>query len=143
MSKPSVCHTQLTDLKVARLSNISTGSSDFFARDSKLRGFGLRISPRNVKSFFVEATVSGRFIRRVIGRHPFMTVSEARREALEALKQIKYGRDSQSVSSAPRAILSLSTLSKEFLSRREGVLRPSTIADYRIDLPGFFGPIVT
>jgi integrase len=67
-----------------------------------------------------------------------MTVTEARKEALEALKQIKYGTYSQSASSAPRAILSLSTLSREFLSRREGVLRSSTIADYRMVLEGTY-----
>jgi hypothetical protein len=42
---PSVIHTQLSDSKLTRLTN--TTSKDRFIRDTDLRGFGLRISPRN------------------------------------------------------------------------------------------------
>ena len=84
MPKPSVIHTQLTDARIAKLNN-HTPINEVFVRDTNLRGFDLRISPKNVKSFFVEATVRGRFVRRVIGHHPFITVEDARNRALEAV----------------------------------------------------------
>ena len=62
MQIPSVLHTQLTEAKIERLNN-NGNSSDVFVRDTSIQGFGLRISRTNVKSFFVEATVRGRFKR--------------------------------------------------------------------------------
>jgi len=83
-------HPPLTDARAAKLTNIEK-RADLFVRDSSLKGFGLRISPKDVKSFFIEATVQGRFTRRVLGRFPLLSVEEARKRALEALRALKYG----------------------------------------------------
>ena len=84
MPVPSLIHTQLTDAKMARPSNPSP-NRDFFARDTELRGFDLRMGPGNV-SFIVEATVQGRFVRRVLGRYPLDSDAEARKSAKDPLR---------------------------------------------------------
>ncbi len=138
MRSPSAIHTQLTEAKVAKLAN-DNPSSDLFARDTSLHGFGLRISPKNVKSFFVEATVQGRFIRRVIGRYPFTTVAEAHKRALEALRIIKYDGGSLTPDCEPVAVLK--EVVDTFLRDKEDSLRPSTLADYSMVLKGkYFAP---
>jgi len=132
---PSVVHTQLTDSRIARLSNRDQ-AKDLFVRDKDLRGFGLRISPTNVKSFFVEATVSGRFTRKVLGRHPLLSAGEARTRALEALTQLSRGLlpRCNDKPSGPH----LSGLAEAFVRDRADVLRQSTLRDYRAILSGVY-----
>src|SRR5947209_4883150 len=124
--------TPLTDARIEKLSN-QGGIRPLFVRDTRLIGFGLKVSPNEVKSFFVEARRplrSGGGVRRVtLGRYPLKTLKEAREEALEALKGIKYGNVTASATGATKAVPSLSDVAKEFLERKEGVLRPSTILD--------------
>ncbi len=82
MRSSSVSHTQLTDARVERVANTAL-QADLFVRDAYLKGFGLRVSPRNVKSFFVEATVQGRFVRKVLGQFPLLTVTDAREQGAD------------------------------------------------------------
>lgn len=138
MRASSVVHTRLTDSKVDRIAN-TVGRKDLFVRDSDLKGFGLRVSPANVKSYFVEATVQGRFTRKVVGQHPFITATEARKRALEALRNLKYGQDSSNLE-IPEQI-TLKHLAATFLAGKAATLRPSTIKDYRMALLGtYFEP---
>jgi len=120
----------LTESRIARLSN-ANGSSDLFARDPGLKGFGLKISKNNCKSFFVEAREgsTGKPRRIVIGQHPFMTLQKARETALEALRTLKYGSGSAEARSAGTP---LQGLTEAFLSDKESTLRPRTIEDYRM-----------
>lgn len=76
----------------------NTSSKDVFLRDPRLRGFGVRISPGNTKSFFVEAREgSTSQVRRIVlGQFPVMPLKEARRKALEALRDLKYGEGTPS-----------------------------------------------
>ena len=73
----------------------NTGSKDLFFRDPHLRGFGLRVTPTNSRSFFVEGREgsTGRVRRIVLGQYPLLTLKEARKQALEALRELKYGRE--------------------------------------------------
>jgi len=138
MRASSVVHTRLTDSKVDRIAN-TNGLKDLFVRDSDLKGFGLRISRANVKSYFVEATVEKRFIRKVIGRHPLTTVVEARKRALETLRNLKYGQGPSNLE-IPEQI-TLKQLAATFLTDKTPTLRQSTIKDYRMVLLGtYFEP---
>ena len=128
----ATAHLVLTDAKLNRATN--HGPSDWFLRDSSLQGFGARISPRNVKSFFVEGTIKGRFHRHVIGRFPLITVTEARRKAIEALRDIKYGECTSAKKDASEALLR--ALAEAFLKDKESTLRPSTLLDYTRVLQG-------
>ena len=129
--------TFLTDAKVARLNN-SSGPQTLFARDNVLRGFGVKVSPLNTKSFFVESRTQGNATskprRIVFGRFPLITVKEARQKALEALRDLKYG-DLPSTRKE-RSEASLQALVKAFLADKQSVLRPSTLTDYSLVLRG-------
>ena len=127
MRNLSEFHPSLTDSRVEKFSNTAS-KSDIFIRDPNLKGFALRVSPKDVKSFVVEATVQGRFVRRVLGRFPLLTVKEARQKALEALRDLKYGEPPSS--KKDRSESSLRALVEAFLADRQSVLRSSTMTDY-------------
>ena len=135
MPSPSAVHTQLTDAKATKFSNRS-GASDLFVRDRELRGFGLRVSRGNTKSFFVEATVNGRFLRRVIGQFPLIRCDEARKQALGDLRALRYGTSPFAEKQRPTAVLG--SLVDAFLTDKANVLRPSTLRDYRAILKGVY-----
>jgi integrase len=132
VSQPSVVHTQLSESKLAKFGNST--DRDRFIRDTDLRGFGVRVSPRNVKSYFVEATVHGKFVRRVIGQHPLKPLSEARRTALEALRELRYGVGTSETS--PKQNCLLKDLVETFIENKRHVLRASTLKDYRMIVNG-------
>ena len=133
MPSPSVIHTQLTDAKATKLSNRGQ-PKDLFVRDIDLRGFGLRVSPNDVKAFFVEATVHGRFTRKVLGRHPLLTVKDARNRALEALRQLReVGLPATQGLASNRCFIELVGA---FITDRKQVLKPRTLSDYQDALVG-------
>lgn len=73
---------QITE-KIVR--DAAPGGKDTFIRDSKLIGFGLRITAGGVKSFIVEARVGGRPRRFTIAPVDRISVAEARGQAKELL----------------------------------------------------------
>ncbi len=57
---------------------ISTNTEPTILRDSKLKGFGVRIHPSGKISYFIEPTINGKSKRKVIGKYPDVSVAEAR-----------------------------------------------------------------
>ncbi len=57
---------------------ISTNTEPTILRDSILTGFGVRIYPSGKVSYFIEPTINGKSKRKVIGKYPDLSVSEAR-----------------------------------------------------------------
>ena len=66
-------------------------SGQIIYRDSKLIGFGLRVTSRNTKSFVVESRVNGTKMRITVGRADLFSVDEGRAEAARLLRQMKRG----------------------------------------------------
>lgn len=71
------------------------GPRDQFMRDGELKGFGLKVTPRGVKSYFLEYRMGGRGApkgRIAIGRHgsPW-TPDKARERARELLERVRKG----------------------------------------------------
>jgi integrase len=116
----------LSTQRIERFQN--TSSKDQFIRDPHLRGFGVRITPRNTKSFIVETRekTTGKVRRIVVGHYPLMTLQEARRKALDALRELKY---SEITSDKP---ISLRTLVEAFLKSKAHTLRERSLEDYRM-----------
>ena len=106
----------------------NTSAKDLFVRDRHLRGFGLRITPSNTKSFFVESRegATGKVRRIVLGRYPVLTLNDAHKRALEALRSLRYGEHS----SRPQNI-NLRTVVECFLEAKKPVLRSRSLDDYR------------
>ena len=85
----------LTDLKVKSLQPDQTRQIDIW--DAKLSGFGLRISPSGTKAFQVIYRIGPRSRRHTLGRYPTITLSDARKLAQAALRDVGLGIDPATV----------------------------------------------
>jgi hypothetical protein len=64
-----------------------------FVWDSELKGFGLRVSPKGRKSFFVQYRVGSSTRRMRIGTSDVLKAEAARRKAQELLGSVQGGAD--------------------------------------------------
>ncbi len=97
-------------------------------RDSELRGFGVKVFPSGLKSFFVEKKVQGKTRRITLGRYGELTAEQARKEAVKLAGQIATGRDP--IADKAQAKLEAKTLRQgfeDYLGRR--ILKPQTVFD--------------
>jgi integrase len=124
---------KLTESFIAALPVDGTDRSYF---DVLAPGFGVRVTPAGKKLFVARARDRGRRCRITIGAFPQKTVAEARREAREALDDIRAGRD-PAVSKAARleAIAAgettVAALADRWLEQHvRPKLKPRTIFDY-------------
>ena len=81
----------LTDLKVKSLRPDATRQIDIW--DARLTGFGLRISPSGTKAFQVIYRIGSRSRRHTLGRYPTLSLSDARKLAHAALRDVGHGTD--------------------------------------------------
>ena len=76
------------------LSSICPSTKDQFIRDTDLQGFGIKVSTKGTISFIAEARIKkGKPKRYTLGRHPLLSVDEARRKAQETLLVMRDGFD--------------------------------------------------
>jgi len=99
--------------------------------DTELKGFGVRVTPTGVKSFYLEKRINGKPRRIKIGRYGEMTAEQARKEAIKLSGQIATGGDP--VAEKRRVKLASKTLAEVFAdyleSRKD--LKPRTITDMK------------
>lgn len=133
--------TRLTAAAVERLRPPEAGQIEYF--DTHLPAFGLRISYSGTKAWFVTTRVDGKLTRVTLGRHPAISLAEARDNARQVIEQAKAGYD-------PRQIQAEAQRQKEkerrttfggiaelFMERHVGRnLRPNTAREYRRILQG-------
>ncbi|MBP9811366.1 tyrosine-type recombinase/integrase [bacterium] len=115
-------------------------------RDSELRGFGIRVSPKMKKVYFVENVLKGerKAVTVTIGKHGTFSPDEAREEARQILAQLAKGinpnqdrRDKAAKSEAARQLqaskkkIVLSGIFEEYLEQRH--LKERTAYSYRCD----------
>lgn len=80
---------KLTDAVVRRL---LPAAKDQFVRCEYTRGFGVKVSPAGRKSFFAEGRIKGAgTARKSIGTYPVFSVEEARKLAIDLLRQMQSG----------------------------------------------------
>ena len=68
--------------------NLKGSPKQYDKFDGKIPGFGIRVSPKNAKSFFLTYRVGRKVCRLTFGRYPHLTLAEARKKALEARKEV-------------------------------------------------------
>ena len=81
----------LTDFKIKSLHPDATSQIDIW--DARLSGFGLRISPSGTKAFQVIYRIGPRSRRYTLGRYPTLSLSDARKLAHAALRDVGHGID--------------------------------------------------
>ena len=82
--------TILTDARVRALKPRKTVRD---VRDTKLRGFGVRVSPSGRKQFFIQCQHRGERIWKIVGDAGTMSIGEARFLAGEMLAAVRRGED--------------------------------------------------
>ncbi len=65
-------------MNIVLTEEVITNTEPTILRDSKLKGFGVRIHPSGKISYFIEPTINGKSKRKVIGKYPDVSVAEAR-----------------------------------------------------------------
>lgn len=81
----------LTDIRIKKITPPTKGQADLW--DTKLPGFGIRVSSHGTKSFILIYRFKGKSRRFTIGRYPIVSLAAARKDALNALTQIHNGID--------------------------------------------------
>lgn len=73
-------------------------------RDSELKGFGVRVTPAGVRTYFVQyRDLAGHTRRIAIGRHGVLTAEEARKVAVQRLADVTRGDNPSVARKAARA----------------------------------------
>src|SRR3954453_15453931 len=86
---------RLTALAVDRIKPPEAGQIEYF--DTHLPAFGLRVSYSGTKAWIVMTRIHGKLTRLTLGRHPAMSLTEARETARAVVERAKAGQ-------APRLI---------------------------------------
>jgi integrase len=133
--------TNLTAAAVERLKPPSSGQIEYY--DRRLPSFGLRLSYHGTKSWFVMTRLDGKLIRVTLGRHPALSLAQAREEARRTMTLAATGQDPRHVRSAAKQKRqeerrnTFASCADEFLVKHvERRLRPSTQREYRRILKG-------
>ncbi len=112
--------TILTDARVRALKPRKTVRE---VRDSKLRGFGVRVSPLGAKRFFIHCQHRGERLWKVVGDAGSLSVAEARASAAGMLAAIRRGEEEPH---APGETL-FEAVAEVAFRRRERVWKPGTL----------------
>ena len=127
-TKRSNRSVNLTKTVVDKTPTPATGQA--FIRDSKLPGFGMRITSGGARTFIVEKRIDGRVRRIKIGRFGELTCEQARKEAQRLLGRIAVGENPIAERERERmAGTTLEAAFADFFKRRE--LKEKTLYDYR------------
>jgi integrase len=128
------------------LDQLSAGSRTTFFYDASLKGFGLKITPRNARSWFAEyrAKDAGRKSskrRLVIGSASTLTAAQARRAASDILARVALGQDPAGERAEARKAITISGLADAFLSEHVAPKRKrGTTYNYRAILETLVKP---
>lgn len=124
--------TNHVELKENFLKNIvNEHDKDLIFRDTKQSGLGLKITPKGIKTFFVEGWVNGRSRRKKIGRSPEVSIEQARKDAKGFMGDFSRGIDKVADTKAKKnAEITLEQLFNDYLSDRKK-LKEGTIKDYK------------
>ncbi len=119
---------KLTKSIVDRLAVPAKGQA--FYRDRDLKGFALRVTANNVKSFVLEKRIGGQVRRLTLGRYGELTVEQARKQAQKFLGEVAMGGNP--IADKQREQLRAVTLEQAFADFKKvrAALRPSTLYQY-------------
>jgi integrase len=132
---------KLTAAAVEKIKPPPSGQIEYF--DRLLPSFGLRVSYKGSKSWFVMTRVEGKLIRMTLGKSPAIPLAMARDEARRLMNMAASGQDprlEKSEAKRKREEQHRSTFgvcAEEFLERYVATrLRPSTMREYKRILTG-------
>lgn len=114
---------------------------DYFAWETELPGFGVRIFPSGRKSYLIQyRDTHGRTRRYVLGPHGVLTPDQARTLAQQALARVRAGANPAQERQDARQAPTVQDLAARFLRDHVATLRPGTQRTYRLALSGHILP---
>ena len=132
---------RLTAAAVEKIKPPSSGQIEYF--DQLLPSFGLRVSSKGAKSWFLMTRVEGKLIRMTLGKARAMPLAKARDEARRLMNMAAAGQDPRLEKSEARRKReeqrrsTFGVCAQEFLERYVATrLRPSTMREYKRILTG-------
>lgn len=122
------------------IDTLKSAEKQYLVHDQLLKGFGVRVTPKGHKAFFIDYRPGegGRKVlkkRMVIGVVGKLTCDQARNLAREKLAAVQLGEDPAADREKKRQTLNFREFGKRYLDE-EAVwrLKPSTICNYEINL---------
>jgi integrase len=113
------------------LDALQPSSSDYFVWDEELKGFGVRVSPKNTKTFLVQYRAGGRQRRVKVGRYGPLTADEARLEARALLGDVAKGDNPAEEIATERRAPTVAEVADRFVRDHVAVrIKPSTARNY-------------
>ncbi|MEL6566873.1 MAG: tyrosine-type recombinase/integrase [Pseudomonadota bacterium] len=125
---------RITDKLLAKDHKLDTERIEIW--DAALPGFGVRITAKGRKSFFVMTRLHGRRTRVTLGTYPRLSLAEAREAARQALQAADAGHDPRAAKAA--STTRLETALEEFEARHLSKLKPSSVRSVKGLLWGRF-----
>ena len=119
------------------IDGLTPGDTDYFIRDDRIRGFGLKVSPAGRVSFIAEGRIRNgsrsRTRRITLGTYPALSVAQARELAVQQLSLMQQGVDpvvalQQAREHEQSLSQSLDDIFEAFLRARDH--KPKTRVDY-------------
>lgn len=114
--------------------------------DTDLKGFGLRVSPAGLKTYFVWYRAGeGRAAARreyTIARHGEMTPEEARTEAGKVLGRVRLGEDPQAKRHRARDEMNVAALCDLYLAEGVATKKPATLVSDRSRIRSHIKPLL-
>jgi integrase len=105
------------------------GSSETYAWDSELKGFGVRLMPTGVASYFIKyRNAEGRQRKLTLARVGTLTPDEARARAKRKFGEIANGADPSAERHTMRKAITISELCDLYLADAAPRIKPSTLA---------------
>jgi integrase len=131
--------TLLTDTIVKELPTPPNGNKITY--DTKVKGFGVRVTKGGARSFILNYRIRGRTERRyTIGSYPDWKTAAACEHAKDLKKRIDVGQDPLAESDAERAAKTVADLIERFEDEHYPDCRPSTAANYKIIIAKYIKP---
>lgn len=131
-----MARNKLTAAGIDKLQAPQTGQVEIF--DELLPGFGVRLSSSGTKAWFVMTRINGKLIRVTLGRHPAMSLGDARKRARQILRLASEGIDPRRIEQEKKdkarqdQANTFGCLAERFMEQHvETNLRPTTVREYR------------
>ncbi len=106
------------------IKSICLKSTPYFIRDTKLKGFAIKVNPSGKLKFVAEVWHGGCSVRKTLGEHPVISLQEARVQVVNFIQNVKSGSLEKSAQQ-----ITLNSLFKSYILGYR--LKPNTVRNYR------------